>query len=126
MIKIKELIDKIHNNKVVDFILRNGYAIALTLLGISLLSEPFILVYLIIIGTVTSVIGLQVNLLLYIISNFRFSRDAMKDITDGDGNISIMQQIASSIVIGCAIIACAILDGLVMWIVFSDILTKSI
>ena len=126
MNKIKELIDKIHNNKVVDFILRNGYAIALTVLGISLLSEPFILVYLIIIGTVTSVIGLQVNLLLYIISNFRFSRDAMKDITDGDGNISIMQQIASSIVIGCAIIACAILDGLVMWIVFSDILTKSI
>ena len=126
MNKIKELIDKIHNNKVVDFILRNGYAIALTLLGISLLSEPFILVYLIIIGTVTSAIGLQVNLLLYIISNFRFSRDAMKDITDGDGNISIMQQIASSIVIGCAIIACAILDGLIMWIVFSDILTKSV
>ena len=126
MNKIKEFFAKIHNNKIVDFILRNGYAIALTVLGISLLSEPFILVYLIIIGTVTSVIGLQVNLLLYIISNFRFSRDAMKDITDGDGNISIMQQIASSIVIGCAIIACAILDGLVMWIVFSDILTKSI
>ena len=126
MNKIKEFFAKIHNNKIVDFILRNGYAIALTVLGISLLSEPFILVYLIIIGTVTSVIGLQVNLLLYIICYFRFSRDAMKDITDGDGNISIMQQIASSIVIGCAIIACAILDGLVMWIVFSDILTKSI
>ena len=126
MNKIKEFFAKIHNNKIVDFILRNGYAIALTVLGISLLSEPFILVYLIIIGTVTSVIGLQVNLLLYIISNFRFSRDAMKDITDGDGNISIMQQIASSIVIGCTIIACAILDGLIMWIVFSDILTKSV
>lgn len=119
---LDKILNYIHNNKVLDWIFRNGFPIALGFILINslrfddvpnLIQISFIVVCLSVIET---------NFCLYTISNFRLSKDALKGANDGDGVISPIIQKSYLDTIGKIFLGICIVNGFIAWLVFSNVL----
>jgi len=123
---MEKILNYINNNKILSWILRNGFALSLGLAMTLVLFDKNLLTMIVAFFIVLAGAILGTNFTLYTLSDFRISKDALKNANDGDGKINPILQKTYLEFIGRVFGWNMFLMIAVLWLIFSDLIKESL